>query len=134
MALGLHHQARTAVAAAVFKCGQAAIGLAHHHDFLGAHVGQDVVAGRGQFALVAHIHPGALKNALLLQGKQRRVGVDAAMHPVGLHPFVSIPLFEAVEEVLGRHVHSRWPAALIVCKCMERMLVCARVICQFRLT
>ena len=93
MALGLHHQAGTAVAAAVFKRGQAAIGLAHQHDFLGAHVGQDVVAGRGQFALVAHIHPGALKNAFLLEGKHRPVGVDAAMHPVGLHPFVSIPLF-----------------------------------------
>ena len=93
MALGLHHQARSPVAAAVLESGQAAIGLAHQHNFLGAHVGQDVVAGRGQFALMAHIHPGALKNALLLQGKHRRVGVDAAMHPMGLHPFASVPLF-----------------------------------------
>jgi hypothetical protein len=92
MALGLHHQARAPVAAAVFKRRQAAIGLAHQDDFLGAHVGQDVVTGRGQFALVAHIHPGALKNAFLLQGKHRWVGVDTAVHPMGLHPCAGVPV------------------------------------------
>ena len=59
--------------------------LPDHHDRLAAHARGEVIARVSHLALVPEHQPRAAEDALQLELEDRRVGVQRAVHAVGLH-------------------------------------------------
>ncbi|MCY1242406.1 hypothetical protein D9M72_553660 [compost metagenome] len=83
--MGLAHQPRPLVRAAVHQHAHGAVGVAHHDQRLAGDVGRVVVTGIRNLALVADVVPAAQEQALAFKLEQRLAQVHVPMHPVVLH-------------------------------------------------
>src|SRR5581483_9242907 len=82
-AFGAHHGAT--MRAAIDQYRYRAIIVTHDDDRLASDARSEVVAGGRNLALVAEHQPRAAEDALELELEDRRIGIEGAMHAVGLH-------------------------------------------------
>src|SRR6266581_5108324 len=85
IALVVGDHERAAMRALVMNDPDFALGIAHQHDRLAADKSADVVAGIFHLAFMADVNPSRPEYPLHFEFEDRRIGVEPAMHPAGLH-------------------------------------------------
>src|SRR5207247_9189369 len=95
-----------AMHAAVDQHAHRAVALARDDHRLAAHAGGEVIARRGDLAVVPEDQPGAAEDALHLEFEDRRIGVHRALHPVGLHQHRK--LFAVQTQTCSTYSYAAW--------------------------